>query len=207
MIRTSKADSNLFSVSANTFQWFAGTPDVKQADGIPNPTVFTPKAAEAPSYIWATMLKVCDGTHSVVLNDLHVAQGDENALDCNNGVADCQLVGAWGEGGGTGQQVITVKGGCRNLRIWGIIYSKGLNADYVQDAWADQSQELCSRIDLSALSRADGQPVTIILGRFGSSIEHYPASYRVLFWKSLGYKLYWLGKRAAVKLGLIKGVK
>jgi len=201
--RTSKADANYFSVSNGTYQYFAGTDKVQSVDYPPSPLIFGTDANES----WDTYVKVCDGTKGLQWAGLRAKQGNENSLDLNNRVENCQLAGDWGWGGGAGDQVITVKGGCHDISIGGVIWSRGNNADYVQDAWSDQSSDLCLGIDLGVLTRADGQPVTIILGRFGSKIAVYPPSYRVLWLKSWGYSLYWLGKRVAVKLGLIKGSK
>ncbi len=203
-LRTSRADANFFSISNGIYQWYAGTPDARAAAVLPYPLVFGP---DSKTYRWASYLKICDGTNGLRLGGVVITQGDENTADFNNEVSDTSLSGEFGFGGGRGQQVFTLKGGCRNIRLWGIIYSKGDNADVVIDAWSDQSDKLCGGTDLSGLIRADGQPITIILGRFGSKVDAYPASYRVLFWKSLGYRFYWLGKWAAVKLGLIKGVQ
>jgi hypothetical protein len=199
MSTTSKHDANWFSVSNNTFQFFAGTDKVAQAEGIPNPPIF---GSDAPG-AWDTYLKICDGTHDLKISGICAKQGMEGTVDFNNGAHHVALAGDFGWGGGSGDQVVTLKGGCHDISLAGVIYSRGNEADIVIDAWSDQSRELCYNIDLSNLTRADGQPITIILGRFGSTVAHYPPSHKVLWWKSIGYRAYWLAKRAAVALHLL----
>ncbi len=204
--RTSAADLNLLSCSANVWGLNEGGPNALTLSGQPVPLDDALVTPDPQAY--SSILKVCDGSHDLRLSSpnngvLQIQQGRENALDINNRVERVQVYAEFGFGGGSGDNVLTVKGGSRDIKLWGPIYSRGLNADYVQDAWSDQCADLCSGIDLSGLTRADGQPVTIVLGRFGSKVDRYPASYRVLFWKSLGYRLYWLGKRAAVALHLL----
>ncbi len=196
---TSKHDANLFSISANQLQWYAGTPNATPADAIPNPPIF---GTDAPGS-WDTYLKICDGTHDLQLAGIYVKQGNENAVDLNNGAHHCAFAGDLGWGGGSGDNVITIKGGCHDITFGGVIYSRGNEADVTLDAWSDQSHDLCSNIDLSNLTRADGQPLTIILGRFGSKVAHWPPSYRVLWWKSWCYRAYHMVKRAAVALHLL----
>jgi hypothetical protein len=206
MSRTSKADRNFFSISNGSYQWYAGTDSPEPADGPPDPLHFLPEDPQS----WDAVLKICDETHDVWWGQrelVKIAQGRENAFDLNAKAHSITLAAEFGVGGGRGDNVVTIKGGCSQIRLSGIIYSTGNNADVVTDAWSDQSSDLVSGVLLSGLIRGDGKPVTIILGRFGSKIDGYPISYKVLFWKSLGYRLYWLGKWAAVKLGLMGGRK
>lgn len=214
-VRTSSADFNYLSCSNGIWGLNEGSTDPAYPEqnlpAQPVPLDLTPSDPQ----LYAAILKICDGTTNLDLSagtlartqgSLQIAQGHENSLDINNRVSGLTIFAEFGWGGGDGDQVITVKGGSHDNKIMGVIYSTGTNADYVQDAWSDQCSDLVSDMDLSGLTRADNQPVSIILGRFGSKVYHYPLSYHVLFWKSLGYKLYYVGKQAAVKLGLIKVV-
>ena len=206
MSRTSKADYNRLSCSNNIWGLNFASPQAETLAHMPEPLELTPDNASD----YDTLLKICDNSHDIWLGQrelIQIAQGRENAVDLNNRAHNITLSAAFGVGGGRGDNVITIKGGCSQIRLSGIIYSTGNNADVVTDAWSDQSSDLVSGVLLSGLVRADGKPVTIILGRFGSKIDGYPISYKVLFWKSLGYRLYWLGKWAAVKLGLMGGKK
>lgn len=207
IIRTSAADVNLLSVSNNIWGTNEGSTAAITLPSQPSPLQDALDTITPQSY--SSILKIADGTHDLDLPEtgyLDIAQGAENVVDFNNQVTNVTLHAHFGVGGGQGDQIVTVKGGCSNIKLNGFIYSTGRNADVVLDAWSDQSSALVSGIDLSGLARVDGQPVTIILGRFGSKIDHYPVSYRVLWWKSLCYKVYYLAKAAAVKLHLIKGV-
>lgn len=206
MSRTSKADKNLFSVSANTYQWFSGTDHPEPAAGPPDDFVFT---SDDPQ-VWDSCLKIANGTHDIWWGQrdlVRIGQGQENALDINSSSSNIAIAAEFGWGGGRGDNVITIKGGARDIRLSGPIFSTGNEADVTLDAWSDQSSKLVSGVNLAGLFRADGKPVTIILGRFGSKVNSHPASYKVLRWKSLGYSAYWLAKWVAVKLGLIKGLK
>ena len=209
MSRTSKADANWFSISANTFQYFAGTDHPEPADGPPSPLSFTPENPQD----WDSCLKISNGTHDIWWGQREpvlIAQGRENALDINSMSHSITIAAVFGWGaapGCRGDNVITIKGGSNDIRLSGYIRSTGNEADVTLDAWSDQSSELVSGVNLSGLVREDGRPITIILGRFGSKVDSYPARYKVLFWKSLGYKCYWPAKWVAVKLGLMGGKK
>lgn len=209
-LRTSAADINRLSCSNGIWGLDEGS---DHAQTLPaQPDLHDAALCPANPQSYAAILKICDGTRDLTLpavgqGFVQIAQGMENSVDLNNGAANITIHGEFGWGGGSGDQVITIKGGCQNIMLWGILYSKGNEADITLDAWSDQSSALVSGINLSGLTRVDGQPITIILGRFGSNVAAYPASYRVLFWKSLAYRVYWLAKAAAVKLHLIKGAK
>ncbi len=206
MTRTSKADANYYSISANTYQWFAGTPQVKQDDAPIKQLILAPEKPQD----WDAILKISDSTHDLYLPPAgtglcQVAQGRENAVDVNNRVQNVVVNGEFGWGGGEGDQVITVKGGSHDLRFWGIIYSAGRNADVVVGAWSDQSHDQSYALDFSGLVHVDDKPLTFILSRCHD--VKLPPGAKVLRLKSWGYSIYWWAKFAAVKLGLIKGVK
>lgn len=206
--RTSAADINYLSVANGIWGLNEGSYYAQTLDAQPSPLNLMP--ADPQSY--SAILKVCDGAHDLTLpasgqGYIDIAQGMENAVDLNNACENITISAYFGWGKGTGDQVITLKGGCKNVKLQGVIYSTGREADIVIDAWSDQSSALVTGTDLSCLTRFDTQPIEIILGRFGSKIDHYPYAYKVLFWKSLGYRIYWLAKWAALKLGLFGGGK
>jgi hypothetical protein len=196
--RTSHADANYFSVSANTYQWFAGTPEARSDTQPPSDLTFRP---DQPAN-WDAVLKICDETNGLRWYTVRAAQGRENALDLNNRVTDCLIKGEWGLDAASGDQVITVKGGCRGIRLWGEVYSTGRNADIVVGAWSDQCHDVSTDLDFSQLGRPDGRPLTVILARCKG--VKLPPGARVLRLKSLGYSAYWWLKLAAVKLGVLR---
>ncbi len=196
-IRTSAADINRLSCSANVWGWDEGSDHAAPAES--PPSVGLNLRATGPTH-YSSYLKLCDGTIGVALTSAVIEQGLENAVDFNARASDCFVMAEFGSTGMTGDQVVTIKGGCSNIAVAGTIYSHGREADVTLDAWSDQSSVLVSGIDLSGLTRADGQPVTIILGRFGSKVDAYPASYRVLRWKSWGYAAYHVVKTAYVAI-------
>lgn len=206
MARTSKADANYYSISANTYQWFAGTPQAKSDDAPIKQLILDPEKPQD----WDAILKVSDGTEQLYLPPAgtglcQIAQGRENSVDVNNRVRDVSFNGEFGWGGGEGDQVITVKGGSHDLKFWGIIYSVGRNADVVLGAWSDQCHDQSYNLDFSDLIRADDHPITFVLSRCHG--VKLPPGAKVLWWKSLCYSAYWWAKLVAVKLGLMKGVK
>src|SRR4051812_16504397 len=87
MTRTSKADKNLFSISAGTYQWFAGTDRVQSVEYPPDRLVFV--ALLEGTRDWDSFLKICDGTKGVNWTGVEVSQGNENAVDFNNRVESC----------------------------------------------------------------------------------------------------------------------
>ncbi len=196
MPRTSKADANYFSISNGTYQWYAGTDQAKPAEYAPAPFVLLPDSPQS----WDAIAKVCDGTHGVHLNEVRIAQGRENSVDLNVSVRDMSIVGDFGAGGGVGDQVLTVKGGCSRIVLHGVCHSSGRNADVVIGAWSDQCFDPSTDLDFRYLSHADGRPLTFILSR--CSRVKLPEGAKVLRWRSIGYSLYWWAKWLAVKVGL-----
>lgn len=196
--RTSRADKNYYSISAGTYQLYAGTPEAQPA-AAPDEYGFT-LMPENP-FAWDAIFKTCDGSSGYNLVDLCIAQGRENAQDCNNFLHHSSFAGTFGAGGGTGQQVITVKGGCFNITFSGWVASDGEHATVTVGAWSDQCHDRSHNLDFSGLIRADGRPLTFILARCDRSTIKLPPGAKVLFWKSVGYEVYWHLKRAAVALG------
>lgn len=205
--RTSAADRNYFSVSANVPYYTLGQPV-----SVPTPPVFV---SQDPT-LYAATLKVCDGTSGLFLLGLSVAQGQENSIDCNAGAHHCAFNGDIGVGIPMGtplpDQVITVKGACHDLLFKGTLHSRGRIAEIVVGNWSDQSHDPAYSLDFSQLSHVDGQPIRFVFGRvkhpFLALIGHapdilLPRGARVLFWKSLGEMAYWWVKWALVKVGVL----
>ncbi len=194
-IRTSKSDRNWCSIAQNQIVYKAGTPFVYAGEMPEDGRIEPPVSTE-----WDSALKVT-ASNGWRLVDLRVSQCLENVVDCNNKVLACSFVGEFGWlGQQRGDQVITVKGGCYNLAFSGVIFSRGRNADVVVGAWSDQCFDVSTNLDFSGLKRDDSSPVTFILARHKS--VKLPPGARVLFWKSVGYRIAWWVKWCAVKAGL-----
>jgi hypothetical protein len=202
--RTSKADLNYLSVSNGVWGVNEGSDHAENLPGEPDWDTFSLTPPNARDY--ASLLKICDNSRGLSIPKpatglLSIAQGQENAVDVNNRVASLNLVAHFGAGGQSGDQVITVKGGCHDLRFWGIIHSTGNNAEVVVGNWSDQCYDESYNLDFTGLVHEDGQPVTFILARCRD--VKLPPGARVLRWKSLCLSAYWWAKWAAVKLHLL----
>lgn len=200
-IRTSAADINLLSCSANVWGLNEGSDHAQTLDKQPDPVSLMPEVPSA----YSSLLKICDGTHDIILpapgtGYLDIAQGMENSVDFNNRVSNVTVAAHFGQGGGTGDQVLTVKGGCHDCRFTGFIHSEGHNAMVVVGNWSDQCFDESYNLDFTHLVRADDEPITFILSRC-HDIQLPPGAV-VLKWKSLGYSAYWWFKRAYV--GILK---
>ena len=202
-MRTSKADRNLFSISANVVQLYAGTDHAVTLNPVPVGSSIdcAKEAAFLDKGLWDSSLKVCDGTEGVALINIDANQGNENVIDTNAGAHHCSFQGEFGRPGQIGDQVITTKGGCHHLTFVGTIYSKGRNSDCVVGAWSDQSFACSTDLDYSQVKRADGQPVTFILAR--CKRVKLPSGAKVFRLKSIGYSLYNWAKLVLVKLHVL----
>ncbi len=189
LIQTSRRDNNYFSLSNNITN-LTGIAEVPW----PDPLVFEP--VDFQNY--DAILKICDHSSHINLSDLKVAQGKEAAVDINNKVSDVSLQGEFGTIGTTGNQVITVKGGSHDIKISGIINSRGTVNEVTMGRWADQSYDITYNVDLSELRRTDGDKIRVIIGR--ATKPNLGPNCRILFWLSLGEKIYWWAKFILVKL-------
>jgi hypothetical protein len=209
-MRTSKKDVNYFSISQNQCEYFSGS-GAAQPGQVPTPPVFSPLYP----LDYDAILKISNST-DIILNDVEVAQGRENSVDCNNYARNSSVSGLFGVGGEKGDQVFTIKGGSNNLKFAGTIFSSGKKAHIVIGEWSDQSFETSYNIDLSELKTHDGSPVTVIVSRvnnpilsaFGKSKDiKFPANFKVLTTISLLEQAYWWIKLFFVKTGIIKYIK
>lgn len=92
-----------------------------------------------------------------------VPQGTENAMDLDD-VESAVIDGHFGFGPVKGDQVITIKGGCRNFRVTGILHSRGTrSADIEIGNWFDQNQRLTSSGILD-FRHADGGKIRVAIG-------------------------------------------
>lgn len=208
-LRTAEKDQNYLSLNENSIVWFAGTPEEHEEPGpLAQPLELLPENPKS----WDSILK-CSGRNSERLTGVIVAQGKENSLDINNESYNLDFAGSWGYVGNEGEQVITIKGGSRNIRLSGPVYSRGTNCDIEIGCWSDQSFDASCDIDLWRLYSGRGQKLTVKIARvkdfwktwlgMKTSIQ-LPEDAKILRIKSLGEYIYWWAKFAMVKIGLLK---
>ena len=211
-MRTSKADYNYLSLTPEGATLFAGS-DHASTTEMP-PVLGAVIQPPTPSQ-YSAILKL-SRMDTLRLDGIKVSQGRENALDCNSCCARIGIDGEFGQTGEVGDQVVTVKGGCTLMRISGVVHSQGHRAHVCCGVWSDQSNNTSSNLDFSGLSHVTGAPLTFILSRVNSPIMAalgrpkdivLPKGAKVLFWASIADQIYWWGKLAAVKMGLLKSVK
>jgi hypothetical protein len=181
--RTSKRDNNYLSIANN-------------AASIPYtlPLHLKPYAPES----FDSILKFSKGTNVLTFDGVKIDQGSENVVDCNGAIKNVYIEGTYGEYGQKGDQVITAKGGCDGLAFRGEIRSRGNFCDVFLGSWSDENYDVTKNIDLSHLYRKD-EKISIVVGR--AEIPRYDKKYaKILFWKSIGAKIYWWTKFVYVKL-------
>lgn len=195
------SDINYFSISNNICSYDSGDPmSCRPAFGPPEPPYYRPITPQH----YASMIKVCDGSYGWNLTGVQAAQGSENVIDCNNEAHDNTFSGDFGVGGDTGDQVITVKGGCHDLKFKGKVWSRGRNYDIFIGSWSDQSLAKSYNIDLYGLSHVDGKPLRVVFGRVDRGSITLPAGSKVLHGWSVGAWLYWWAKRVLIALGIMR---
>lgn len=199
-IRTSRADRNYLSYSGDTVQLYMGTPEARSIQP-PYPMDMLPTDPQS----WDAVLKVSSNDNAVSLVStpdapVRIAQGRENAIDCNNLAGDVTIRGEIGYGGGEGDQVVTIKGGSSDITISGTIHSRGRDCDVELGMWSDQSTDPVHHLDLVGLKRADGRPVTVIIVRADMRTIALPEGAKVLQLKSALAVAYWWAKRAYVAI-------
>jgi hypothetical protein len=140
------------------------------------------------------------GVREVTALELTVAQGREDSVDMNNGCSDIDLRGDFGYGGG-GNQVITIKGGSKNISIFGCLHSRGKETDVDIGNWSDQSYNKSEVVRLN-LVHVDGKPVRVRIGR-AKGVELI-GKYEVSKFENFKLVAYWWIKWCVRKL---KGIK
>lgn len=208
-LRTAEKDQNYLSLNENSIVWFAGTPEEhEESNSLMQPLELEPENPKD----WDSILK-CSGRRNEKLMAVTVAQGKENSLDINNESENLDFSGFWGHIGTEGQQVITIKGGSRHIRLAGPVYSRGTDCDIELGCHSDQSFRPSFDLNLSGLYGGRGQKLTVKIARIKdfwktwlgmkTSIQ-LPEDTKILRIKSLGEYVYWWAKFAAVKIGILK---
>ena len=88
----------------------------------------------------------------------------ENALDLNRQCSDVSIEACTLESGR--QNAITIKGGCVAITIKDVVIIPGAgHCDIELGNWSDQSTEKTTRVWLINVTRSDGKPVRLRVGR------------------------------------------
>lgn len=128
--------------------------------------VFDPRAAgEDPAHI-DDVLKLSHVTNARFLRCEVRAGGlqRENALDLNRECADVLIEGFTLESGR--QNALTIKGGCTAITIKDTVIIPGQgHCDIELGNWSDQSTAKTTRVWLINVTRSDGKPVRLRVGR------------------------------------------
>jgi hypothetical protein len=85
--------------------------------------------------------------------------GKENAIDCNNRIADVMLIVDNMFANGC-RFPVTIKGGCDNVLMQAVLHGHGRECDIDLGNWSDQSDEPVTNTILDIVP-SDGQPVKI----------------------------------------------
>jgi hypothetical protein len=196
--RTSRRDNNYFSIHE-------GITNCEGSVGVevPHPPVFAPMEPEKYDAILKLSATTGDdlAVAGIELSNVWVLQGGEAALDingCGQGSKNLVVDGVFGHvvrGVPQGRTVIVIKGGSA-VEVRGVVRSRGRLADIIVGDWSDESYSK-SRARLE-LIHEDGDPVRVAYGR--SDKPEMSPNCKVLFWLSLGLKLYWWAKYALVKV-------
>ncbi len=88
-----------------------------------------------------------------------VDQGTDDSVDMNRFCKDIVLDGTFGIGVG-GNQVLTIKGGCKNIWVTGTSHGNRVEIGN----WSDQTYDLSENI-LVNLTSVNGQPIMVSIGR------------------------------------------
>jgi hypothetical protein len=139
----------------------------------------------------ASMLKISH-CQNVKANHVIIGQGAENAVDisCSENVS---LSGIFGAIGIPCDQVITVKGGCRNINLYRYIDTPATKrkAHIEIGNWMDQSYKINKDITLDFIGQ---DKIYVAVGWAVPFSVKLKSNCKYLFWRSVGLKFYWLAK-------------
>ena len=149
------------------------------------------------------ILKMGNGLNGVTLTNVTVAQGFEDSFYANDHVSNVSVSGNFATSGAAGLRVITIKGGCTNIKIAGVIHQHGTSEGVKADDWADQSYDHSTNIDLTGLTAADGKPI-VVVARYGCGLTLGSSCKRAVL-SSIGLTTYWWFKRIVRLVPFING--
>lgn len=143
-------------------------------------------------------LKLSHSQH-IIGTGLKIAQGQENSVDMNV-CEDVDIAGDFGLPDASGKkgradQVFTIKGGSKRIRVAGKVFSEATRgkAQVVVGEWSDQSYVPSSQVTLDLFSHTV-EPVYYATGWVVPFTVHGKTGMKWLFWESVGHKIYWVTK-------------
>lgn len=178
--------------SDNTVNWLSISSGIAGLlEGTANPTscpLPINGAVIQPTQAVDAVLKICDTTNGLTLTGLQVYQGGEDSVNCQNQAHDIHLAGDFALGTVPGLQAFTIKGGCYDVTISGVVHQHGTYSTVTIGEWSDQFQGTTHDVDLSGLTMSDGTPIIVVMAQ--SDNVKLPPGAKVLFWASLELKAY-----------------
>lgn len=144
---------------------------------------------------YASVLK-CSHKQEVIIVGAKIPAGIENAADFDD-IQDFDIDGEFGSSDWTGDQVVTIKGGCRDGYISGTVYGPpGRQNSHVQIGnWFDQNYAMTQEIVVH-LRHGIGGKVNVVTGWVVPFSIHLGPQCRWLFWESVKLKAYIVAKFA-----------
>jgi hypothetical protein len=134
-------------------------------------------------------LKFSNAQYCVALR-LWIRGGSENAVDMNR---DCKGIRIQDSTLISGAQcAIVIKGGARDIELSHVCIvprNRETPCDIELGGWSDQSDAPTRRVTLHEVSRIDGMPVRVAVGH-AERPTIIRGRVRVLFWRSLGLKVF-----------------
>ena len=143
------------------------------------------------------ILKLSDSLANVTLTNVQIAQGYEDSLNLNSHISNVTVAGQFSTTGPQGLRVITVKGGCSNINISGVVHQHGSSETVKVDDWSDQTYNSSTGIVIN-LTATDGKAIKVI-ARYGCGLTLQGACKRDVI-GSLELTAYWWVKWLARKI-------
>lgn len=164
------SDINYFSIGRtpqeiadnkpNTYTVDVGLPSQHNVDELPSDLKFDP---DNPS-IYNDILKFSGAANVSLLNGVVVAQGKEDSVDMNRFCTNITLQGDFGMGNVQGNSAFTIKGGSKDIQLFGTIHNRNKETDVDIGNWSDQTYDESTNISVH-VNHADGKPVRVRIGR------------------------------------------
>jgi hypothetical protein len=194
VIRTSRRDKNYVSVNNGTVLFDYGT-HVDASQQTLDGDLLVP-----PNKTYDGTLKFSQTSNYKVVS-LYAASANESSLDINNHCTNLAIQGTLGQVGDVLEHPVTIKGAAdvpdSKIVLTLLIRSRGKNFDVILGDWSDESYNVLRGVVLNIAAHPDGKPIRVVLGRAVKPLM--TANCEVLFWWSLGLKIYWWAKWLLVK--------
>ena len=159
---------------------------IADTNGVHMENVKLPKEGESASN-YDDVLKFSNA-QDCSFADGYVEGGRENAVDINRNCRNILIRDTTLKGGD--HCSVVIKGGSRAIDLLRVlIVPGGGHYDIELGGWSDQSKEKTGLVLLEHVMRTDGKPVRVAVGNAKRPMV-YGGNVKVLFWWSLGLKLY-----------------